>query len=134
MCSSKCSKPQTLSHINGRPVLQPNCSNRSTPLLERRNSLKKSSTKSTTTITTPLQPLSPSAASTNSPKVIRASVTTPPASPKLKSPRQPANKRGNIDPSNGLNSSLDKVNLTPRSTTKSLVTSTSVKKSKKEEV
>lgn len=121
----------TLSHINGRPVLQPNCNR--TPLLERRNSLKKSSTNSSNT---PLQPLPSSApagatitSSTggNSSPKIRASVTTtPPASPKLKSPRQPATKRGN-DP-NGLSSSVDKV-VTPRSTTKSSVTS--VKKSKK---
>lgn len=142
MCSSK-SKPQgsnsheispTLSHINGRPVLQPNCNR--TPLLERRNSLKKSSRNS---FNAPLPSSAPApaaaAASTtittstggNSSPRIRASVTTtPPASPQLKSPRQPATKRGN-DP-NGLNSSVEKV-VTPRSTTKSSVTSK--KKSKK---
>ncbi|KAL3520275.1 hypothetical protein ACH5RR_018424 [Cinchona calisaya] len=109
MCSSK-SKPQgTLSHINGRPVLQPNCNR--TPLLERRNSLKKSSTNSSNTPI--LHPLLSSAPAS-------------PASPKLKSPRQPAIKRGND--TNGLNSSVEKV-VTPRNTAKTSVTS--VKKSKK---
>ncbi|KAA8537159.1 hypothetical protein F0562_029615 [Nyssa sinensis] len=129
MCSSK-SKLQgnsshaditgpTISHINGRPVLQPTCNR--VPLLERRNSLKKTSPKSSTP--SPLQPLSsPTNAAT-----IFANPT--PISPKLKSPRPPAVKRAGTDP-NGLNSSVDKV-LTPRSTTKSKSITTSVKKSKK---
>ncbi|CDP04102.1 unnamed protein product [Coffea canephora] len=119
MCSSK-SKPQgsnsheispTLSHINGRPVLQPNCNR--TPLLERPPAA------ASTTITT-------STGGNSSPRIRASVTTTPPASPQLKSPRQPATKRGN-DP-NGLNSSVEKV-VTPRSTTKSSVTSK--KKSKK---
>ncbi|CAI9090711.1 OLC1v1025538C2 [Oldenlandia corymbosa var. corymbosa] len=121
MCSSK-SKPQgsptaSLSHINGRPVLQPNCSNRNTPLLERRNSLKKSLTKSPSL---PLmqQPL---------PSTVTTTTNISPETPKQKSPRQAAVKRGN-DP-NGLNSSGEKVQ-TPRTiTAKSLVSS--LKKSKK---
>lgn len=74
MCSSKSNKPQGISsdvsHINGRPVLQPNCCNniRSPSLLERRNSLKKSS--STKISSSPLQ-VPPS----------------PPSPPTLKSPR-----------------------------------------------
>ncbi|CAK9154826.1 unnamed protein product [Ilex paraguariensis] len=128
MCSSK-SKLQgssidqiapTVSHINGRPVLQPTCNR--VPVLERRNSLKKTSTKSSSA---PPQPLSSSTRTTNSTKV-KPSVTTPPISPKLKSPRQPAVKRSN-DP-NGLNSSVEKILLTPRCTTKTIIP---VKKSKK---
>lgn len=118
MCSSK-SKPQgstaadvaVVSHINGRPVLQPNCNNRS-PLLERRNSLKKSST-TKTSVALQVPPLSSSS----------------PPSPTLKSPRQqPATNRVIIshDP-NGL------VGLTPKcgtGTTKA-TTTTPVKKSNK---
>ncbi|KAK1368018.1 dual specificity protein kinase splA-like [Heracleum sosnowskyi] len=127
MCSSKLKLQETGSFdINGRPVLQPTCNR--VPLIERRNSLKKNSAKS---VTPPpkIQPL-PSKISTNttstnaSPKV-RPSVITPPISPKLKSPRQPAIKRGN-DP-NGLSSSSEKVVFTPRSTVKVV---TPVKKSK----
>lgn len=70
MCSSKSNKLQgstEVSHINGRPVLQPNCCNniRSPSLLERRNSLKKSSA--------PIQ--------------VPPSPPSPPSPPKLKSPR-----------------------------------------------
>lgn len=127
MCSSKLKLQETGSFdINGRPVLQPTCNR--VPLLERRNSQKKNSAK---TVTAPpkIQPL-PSKTSittkTNVSPTRRPSVITPPISPKLKSPRQPAIKRGN-DP-NGLSSSTEKVVLTPRSTSKIV---TPVKKSKK---
>ncbi|KAK3023856.1 hypothetical protein RJ639_043987 [Escallonia herrerae] len=107
----------TISHINGRPVLQPTCNR--VPLLERRNSLKK-----TPSLESPLPSQQITAAAAATPAVV---------SPKLKSPRQPAIKRGN-DP-NGLNSSFEKVVLTaPRCSTttgKSAGMTTSVKKSKK---
>ncbi|XAR52864.1 DNA-3-methyladenine glycosylase I [Bertholletia excelsa] len=134
MCSSKsrlqsCSpnpnpNPQTVSHINGRPVLHPNCNR--VPLLERRNSLKKSNSQKS------LQPLSSSNATVTStnPKTSitnkASSAVTPPLSPKLKSPRPPAVKRSN-DP-NGLNSSSERV-LTPRSTPKPVAAQ--MKKTKK---
>ncbi|XP_062094706.1 uncharacterized protein LOC133800695 [Humulus lupulus] len=67
MCSAKPKSQQlTMPKINGRPVLQPTCNRVSS--LERRNSLKKSSTKSP--------------------------ANSPPVSPKLPSPRPPAIKRG----------------------------------------
>ncbi|GFS44768.1 DNA glycosylase superfamily protein [Actinidia rufa] len=107
------------SDINGRPVLQPACNR--VPLLDRCNSLKKGSRKSSSA---PLQPLTPSPNPKNKPSL----VVTPPISPKLKSPRPPAIKRGN-DP-NGLNSSVEKV-VTPRNTSSTKSVVTSVKKSKK---
>lgn len=120
MCSSK-SKPQETGSldINGRKVLQPN--RNQVPLLERRNSIKKASTKPI--IPPKIQPLTSQISTTTkttstsaiSPKV-KPFVITPPISPKLKSPRQPAIKRGN-DP-NGLNSSAEKVLVTPRSSIK----------------
>lgn len=119
MCSSKSklqeSTPASLD-INGRPVLQPN----QVPLMERRNSLKKTSKKSVTPPKVQPLPLQ----NVTSPK-LRPFVTTPPISPKLKSPRQPAIKRGN-DP-NGLNSSVEKLVLTPKSDPKARIP---VKKSK----
>ncbi|CBI27376.3 hypothetical protein VitviT2T_001139 [Vitis vinifera] len=125
MCSSKSKLHQGIditpskAQINGRPALQPTCNR--IPSLERHHSFKKISPKSPTS---PL-PASPPPPTT----IINTTKTkpslTPPASPNLKSPRQPALKRGN-DP-NGLNSSLEKV-LTPRGTTKS---SSSPKKTKK---
>ncbi|KAJ1442448.1 Methyladenine glycosylase [Sesbania bispinosa] len=84
--------------INGRPVLQPTCNR--VPNLERRNSIKKVTPKS-------LSPPSPPLPSKTS--------LTPPVSPKSKSPRPPAIKRGND--SNGLNSSSEKI-LIPKNTTK----------------
>ncbi|RVW73337.1 hypothetical protein CK203_057753 [Vitis vinifera] len=125
MCSSKSKLHQGIditpskAQINGRPALQPTCNR--IPSLERHHSFKKISPKS---------PTSPLPASLPPPTtIINTTKTkpslTPPASPNLKSPRQPALKRGN-DP-NGLNSSLEKV-LTPRGTTKS---SSSPKKTKK---
>lgn len=106
MCSSKTklqNSPQTLSQINGRPVLQPHSN--IVPLFERRNSLKK------TTNTAP-----PAKNNNNvGTKVKTSSATTPPVSPKMKSPRLPAIKRGNnVDP-NGLSSSAEKV-VTPKGT------------------
>ncbi|KAL1833837.1 hypothetical protein ACET3Z_003488 [Daucus carota] len=119
MCSSKSKLQQTTTpsfDLNGRPVLQPN----QVPLLERRISSKKS-------VTPPkIQPLRPPHNNVTSPK-LRPFVTTPPISPKLKSPRQPAIKRGN-DP-NGLNSSVEKLVLTPKSDPKARIP---VKKSKTE--
>ncbi|OIT18833.1 PREDICTED: uncharacterized protein LOC109222220 [Nicotiana attenuata] len=123
---------QTISHINGRPVLQPN--RNQLPFLERRNSLKNSPAK--TFAGAPLHPLSsprlnispPSTTNGNNNNKISAKikpfVTTPPISPKIKSPRQPAIKRDN-DP-HGLNSSAERV-VSPKDTTK---TTYLVKKSK----
>ncbi|KAG9149619.1 hypothetical protein Leryth_027395 [Lithospermum erythrorhizon] len=119
MCSSKAKLQETtVSHINGRPVLQPNCNNRSTLLERRKKTLKKSSSLPTIRSPSTITPiLSPSPTTTT---------PTPPISPKLKSPRPPAIKRGNAhnDP-NGLNSSNEKIPLAPK--TKTLVK----KKSKK---
>lgn len=87
-----------VARINGRPVLQPTCNR--VPNLERRNSIKKVIPKS-------LSPPSP-------PLPSKASLT-PPVSPKSKSPRPPAVKRGNDN--NGLNSSSEKI-VIPRSSIK----------------
>lgn len=94
MCSSKVklqgspssSTDMGNSHINGRPVLQPN------RVLDRRNSLKKPNTK--TNMTNP------------------KTKTSPPLSPKLKSPKPVIDVERANDP-NGLNISTEKV-LTPR--------------------
>ncbi|KAF5184921.1 Methyladenine glycosylase [Thalictrum thalictroides] len=108
MCSSKANQggvmvdiTPPLAQIDGRPVLQPG-GNRVPISLERRNSLKKLS---------PKPHPSPPTSTTHRTKP----VSTPPISPKSKSPRPAALKRGN-DP-NGLNLSVDKT-LTPRSTPK----------------
>ncbi|XP_016476977.1 uncharacterized protein LOC107798486 [Nicotiana tabacum] len=123
---------QTISHINGRPVLQPN--RNQVPLLERRNSLKNSPTKISSAAA--LHPLSspridispPSTTNCNNNNKISAKikpfVTTPPISPKIKSPRQPAIMRDNNP--NGLNSSAERA-VSPKDTTKSTYL---VKKSK----
>lgn len=127
MCSSKSKLQETSSFdINGRKVLQPNCNQ--VPLLERRNSLKQPSTKHITPPkiqSLPTPPTKTSTTNATSPKT-KPFVITPPISPKLKSPRQPAIKRGN-DP-NGLNSSLEKVLLTPK--TSRIKAENVVKKSK----
>ncbi|KAK6916943.1 Methyladenine glycosylase [Dillenia turbinata] len=113
MCTSKSKMEQRLDmnpkvvHIDGRPVLQPT-SNR-VPILESRASFKKASSKT---------PNSLAPSSNGNTK------TSPPLSPKLKSPRPPAVKRGN-DP-NGLSLSTEKV-LMPCNTAKQ---ATSIKKSK----
>nr|DAD44114.1 TPA_asm: hypothetical protein HUJ06_002344 [Nelumbo nucifera] len=114
MCSSKgksCGGVDVvapiISQIDGRPVLQPTCNRVSS--LERRPSLKKISPKSPAAAPPPPPP--PPTTATTGIKVSRS----PPISPKSKSPRPPALKRGN-DP-NGLNSSVDKA-ATPRSTPK----------------
>lgn len=97
MCSSKC-KPQKgtpkIVQINGRPVLQPKSNQ--VPSLERRNSIKKiTSPKSPTLPPLPL-PLPTSATSNYNVKTsTKSSIMSPPISPKLKSPRPPAVKRGN---------------------------------------
>ncbi|XLU27776.1 hypothetical protein S245_063842 [Arachis hypogaea] len=111
MCSSKAkvtvgieatniNTAATMARINGRPVLQPTC-NRVPSLVERRNSIKK-------VLSPPLLPG----------KV--ASLTTPPVSPKSKSPRPPAVKRssGGSDGNNGLNSSSEKIVIPRSSVTK----------------
>ncbi|KAF9686062.1 hypothetical protein SADUNF_Sadunf03G0119300 [Salix dunnii] len=130
MCSSKSRLNQstnniatTVSKINGRPVLQPKSNQ--VPSLERHNSLKKNSP--------PKSPTREPAVSLNQPssnaagaKTKLPSAMSPPISPKLRSPRPPAVKRGN-DPG-GLNTSAEKV-FTLRSTTN--VTASMVKKSKK---
>lgn len=89
-----------VARINGRPVLQPTCNR--VPNLERRNSIKKVAPKS-------LSPPSP-------PLPISKTSLTPPVSPKSKSPRPPAIKRGNDN--NGLNSSSEKIVITPRNSIK----------------
>ncbi|PIA37609.1 hypothetical protein AQUCO_03000282v1 [Aquilegia coerulea] len=108
MCTSKATQggvmvdiTSPLPQIDGRPVLQPG-GNRVPISLERRNSLKKLS---------PKPHPSPPTSTTHRTKPS----STPPISPKSKSPRPAALKRGN-DP-NGLNLSVDKT-LTPRSTPK----------------
>ncbi|KAI4333247.1 hypothetical protein L6164_018081 [Bauhinia variegata] len=104
MCSSKAkvtlgieaaSAIPPVARINGRPVLQPTCNR--VPNLERKNSIKKVSPKSPPLPSLPL----PSKTS-----------LTPPVSPKSKSPRPPAIKRGN-----DLNLSTEKL-VIPRSSTK----------------
>lgn len=91
----------TVARINGRPVLQPT-SNR-VPSLERRNSLKKAS------------PPSPPPPPTSAASPRTKTSLTPPISPKSKSPRPPAMKRGNDN--SGLNLSAEKI-IIPKSTTK----------------
>ncbi|XP_002530111.2 uncharacterized protein LOC8268051 [Ricinus communis] len=109
----------TIAKINGRPVLQPKSDQ--VPTLERRNSLKKNSPKSPI-IQPPAAPL-PLLPTTTTIKPKQPSSLSPPISPKLKSPRPPALKRGND--LNTLNSSAEKF-LTPRK-----AVSTTLKKSKK---
>ncbi|KAJ7949032.1 putative DNA-3-methyladenine glycosylase [Quillaja saponaria] len=105
MCSSKAkvtmgievTPTPMVARINGRPVLQPTCNR--VPSLERRNSIKK------------VSPKSPPA----SPPLPTKTSLAPPVSPKSKSPRPPAVKRGNE--SNGLNSSSEKIFI-PKSSIK----------------
>ena len=87
-----------LARINGRPVLQPTCNR--VPSLERRNSIKK---------------VSPKSYSPPSPPLPTKTSLTPPVSPKSRSPRPLATKRGSDN--NGLNSSSEKI-VTPRHTIK----------------
>ncbi|XP_060203571.1 uncharacterized protein LOC132631872 [Lycium barbarum] len=95
MCSSKKQagvvdiSPQTPSHINGRPVFQP-YSNRD-PLLARHNSHKKS---------TNFKISSPSSTTNNNSaaKVKNSVLTTPPISPKIKSPRQQTSSEKIVTP------------------------------------
>ncbi|KAM1892835.1 hypothetical protein ACFX14_035950 [Malus domestica] len=115
MCSSKAKVTlgievtPIVARINGRPVLQPNCNR--VPSLDRRGSIKRISTPPP-----PPLPLPASSASTSPRTTNKASpLLTPPISPKSKSPRPPAIKRGN-DP-NALNSSSEKV-VTPGGTTR----------------
>lgn len=107
----------TVAQINGRPVLQPTCNQVSS--LEKRNSVKKPSTK----ISSP--PSTPSPTHTANPKT-KPSSLSPPISPKLKSPRPLAIKRNN-DP-DGLNSRAEKVLTVPQCSNKQ---ASSIKKSKK---
>lgn len=112
MCSSKAKVitgveiASAAARINGRPVLQATCNR--VPTLERRNSLKKISSKS------PPPPPLPTFGNSAS-KTCNKALLTPPVSPKSKSPRPLAIKRGSD--TNGLNSSSEKV-VTPRNTTK----------------
>ncbi|ESW21148.1 hypothetical protein PHAVU_005G045900 [Phaseolus vulgaris] len=89
----------SVARINGRPVLQPTCNR--VPNLERRNSIKK------------VQP--PKSLSPPSPPLSSKTSLTPPVSPKSKSPRLPAVKRGNDN--NGLNTSYEKIAI-PKSSSK----------------
>ncbi|XP_050225469.1 uncharacterized protein LOC126674958 [Mercurialis annua] len=118
MCSSKTLNPHPIAKINGRPVLQPKSNQ--FPTLERRNSLQKNTPKSPT-------PASITVACNRSNK--HPSALSPPISPKLKSPRPPALKRGN-DP-NGLTSSAEKVSTPRNASTKAHTPSSNVKKFKK---
>ncbi|KAJ4836928.1 hypothetical protein Tsubulata_022035 [Turnera subulata] len=105
--------PVPLARINGRPVLQPTCNR--VPTLERRNSLKKVSPNPPPPLPLPTSGDGTTTTTTTT-KVNKANLFTPPASPKSKSPRPPAIKRGN-DANNGLNSSSEKV-VIPKSGTK----------------
>lgn len=115
MCSSKsklqdnCNGDGIISptSVSKRRVLQPNINR--VPLLERPNSLLKKTT----------------AAKVRPP----SSTAAPPLSPKLKSPRLPAIKRSND--SNVLNSSVEKLILTPKSSNTKASNAIVVKKSKK---
>ncbi|PRQ30180.1 putative DNA-3-methyladenine glycosylase I [Rosa chinensis] len=123
MCSSKPKLQQnpsvtpTTPKTNRRLVLQP--TGNQFPSLEQKKFLKKTSHESL--IPPPL--LSPLPSPKTKPAI------SPPISPKLPSPRPPALKRGKDH--NELNSSLEKVILTPKSTTK---LTSSVKKSKRSSV
>ncbi|KAG6625190.1 uncharacterized protein LOC122299816 [Carya illinoinensis] len=116
MCSSKAKvtvgidaiPTPTVARINGRPVLQPTCN--LVPRLERRNSLKK-----VTPAPSPLAPQPPPPLPTSATSPRTKALLTPPISPKLKSPRPPAVKRGN-DP-NGLSLSAEKI-VIPKVSTK----------------
>ncbi|KAJ6891801.1 hypothetical protein NC651_025100 [Populus alba x Populus x berolinensis] len=107
-----------VARINGRPVLQPTCNR--VPTLEKHNSLKKTALKSPPPPPPPLPP------PTSANKTNKAS---PPLSPKSKSPRLPAIKRGSD--ANSLISSSDKV-VIPRSTTKTPILERKKSKSFKE--
>ncbi|KAM5587002.1 hypothetical protein ABKV19_005775 [Rosa sericea] len=123
MCSSKPKLQQspsvtpTTPKTNRRLVLQP--TGNQFPSLEQKKFLKKTSHESL--IPPPL--LSPLPSPKTKPAI------SPPISPKLPSPRPPALKRGKDH--NELNSSLEKLILTPKSTTK---LASSVKKSKRSSV
>ncbi|KAK1576570.1 hypothetical protein Q3G72_015017 [Acer saccharum] len=115
MCSSKVKvttgiepiKP-AVAKINGRPVLQPTCNR--VPNLERRTSLKKLSPP-------PLPTFATTTVNKSNNKTSLSGSATPPISPKSKSPRPQAIKRGNDNNNiNGLNSSSEKV-VTPRNNT-----------------
>ncbi|TXG71409.1 hypothetical protein EZV62_006344 [Acer yangbiense] len=115
MCSSKVKvttgiesiKP-VVAKINGRPVLQPTCNR--VPNLERRTSLKKLSPP-------PLPTFATTTVNKSNNKTSLSGSATPPISPKSKSPRPQAIKRGNDNNNtNGLNSSSEKV-VTPRNNT-----------------
>ncbi|GAV64889.1 Adenine_glyco domain-containing protein [Cephalotus follicularis] len=94
-----------MARINGRPVLQPTCNR--VPGLDGRNSFQKISPKS------PPPPAFANGAS----KATKASLLTPPISPKSKSPRPQAIKRGSDN--NGLNWSSEKI-VIPKKATKTL--------------
>lgn len=105
--------------VHGRHVLEPTCNR--VPL-DRRNSLKKIAPK---TPPSPPPPPPPRATVVGKTKPPSAAL---PTSPKLRSPRPPAIKRGNE--SHGLNSSSDKITI-PRVTLTRSVSTLERKKSKK---
>ncbi|KAL1224010.1 hypothetical protein V5N11_004544 [Cardamine amara subsp. amara] len=86
MCSSKLKNlsQESISRINGRPVLQPKSNQ--VPALDRRNSLKKS----------PPKPLNPITSKITSPRQI--SLNSPPLSPKLKSLRKASSCKELLSP------------------------------------
>ncbi|KAF5728141.1 methyladenine glycosylase family protein [Tripterygium wilfordii] len=106
--------------INGRPVLQPTCNR--VPSLERLNSLKKVPSNTPP----PPLPLSQPEGIARPNKV----PMTPPMSPKSKSPRPPAIKRGN-ETNGSLNSSSEKVVIPRINTTKITATPCLEKKKSK---
>ncbi|KAK4345006.1 hypothetical protein RND71_035182 [Anisodus tanguticus] len=112
MCSYKFKKQggvveissQTLSHINGRPVLQP-YSNRD-PLLERHNSNKKSPNFNIS---------SPSSTTYNdSSSKLKKSVTTTPISPKIRSPRQQTSSEKIVTPKKSPNFKISTPAISPK--------------------
>ncbi|KAK2654482.1 hypothetical protein Ddye_014338 [Dipteronia dyeriana] len=121
MCSSKVKVTTgiepimpAVAKINGRPVLQPTCNR--VPNMERRTSLKKMSPP-------PLPTFATTTANKSKNKTSLSGSATPPISPKSKSPRPQAIKRGNDNNHNninGLNSSSEKVVIPRNNTIKTL--------------
>ncbi|XP_058727517.1 uncharacterized protein LOC131599011 [Vicia villosa] len=109
---SSTTPPHVISRINGRQVLQPTCNHVVVPNLERRNSMKKLTSKSL--FAPPLPNPNPNKTSTTTTTTTSLS---PPISPKPISPTRPflATKRGNDN--NGMNSSCEKL-VIPKNTMK----------------
>lgn len=156
MCSSDSNRKRVtpkLVHINGSPVLQPKSNHVLSPD-KRNNSVKKiTSPKSPTLKPSPILkpfpilkpspiPIVPNGSTTNTNNVTKtkaSKIMSPPISPKLKSPRPPAVKRGNNNSNNHhhpndyeLSSSTDQKVNSPRCRSKIRISSSpSVKKPKR---